>query len=231
MKYFGAAVSEKHSALGRIIRKKDCLDEAKRLFTEVHAAVNMPQVYGTAENELSLLLSQLPPGGHAVMPTAKDVTIAWALWHLARIEDVTMNMLVARGEQLFDDEWQRRICSPVVDTGNAMTDDEMMELSRSIDMGELICYRNSVAQRTRDIVTALSHEDMRRRAAAEDIARIAECGAVTAQEESAWLLEYWGGKDVAGLLLMPPTRHALMHLNECARIKQQLTTRKSFYRN
>lgn len=231
MKYFGEALGEKHSALSRIIRKKDSIDEAKRLFFEIHSELNMPQVYGLSQTEAGALFGGLADKAFRVMPTAKDETIAWALWHLARIEDVTMNILVAQGEQVFSEEWQRRIHSPVCDTGNAMSDDEIMAFSKSVDTVELIAYRNAVAVRTREIVHGLTADDMRRRAADADIARIRQCGAVTSHGDSVWLLDYWGGKDVAGLLLMPPTRHAMVHLNACAKIKQQLSTRKSFYRS
>jgi len=231
MKYFGAALSEKHSVLSRIIRKKDSLEEAKQSFFEIHAAVNMPEVYGTQENELSLILKGMQPSEYAVMPTAKDETVAWILWHLARIEDVTMNMLVSGAEQIFDEHWRKRICSPVCDTGNSMDDDAIMIFSHSVDTEQLILYRNAVAERTRDIVTSLMAEDIRRRVSQADISRLRQSGAVTEDEETVWLLDFWGGKDVAGLLLMPPPRHAMMHLNSCARIRQLILTKKSFYRS
>ena len=66
-----------------------------------------------------------------------------------------------------------------------------------------------------------------------DIARLTEAkeGGVTQQEESAWLLDFWGKKDVAGLLLMPPTRHVMLHLNDCCRWKQEIRTKKKFFRS
>ena len=231
MKYFGASLSEKHAALGKLIRKKDSAEEAKRLFSEIHAQLNMPQVYGLSQTEAGELLSSFSDAEFRVMPTAKDETAAWIVWHLARIEDVTMNILVAQGGQVFDDSWKSRVCSTVADTGNAMSDDEIMEFSKSVDVRELIAYRNAVAVRTREIVQRLTAEDMRRRVSADDIEKVRECGAVTEAEDSVWLLDYWGGKDVAGLLLMPPTRHAIMHLNACARIKQQLLRGKKPYRS
>jgi hypothetical protein len=36
------------------------------------------------------------------------------------------------------------------------------------------------------------------------------------------LSDYWSKKTIAGLLLMPPTRHNFVHLNEAARIRQKL---------
>jgi len=230
MKYFGEALGEKHSALGKLIRRKDSIREAKRLFFEIHRAVNMPQVYGTEQTDAGELLNRLSYSDYAIMPTKSDETIAWSLWHIARIEDVTMNLLAARSEQVFSNEWQAKINAPVSDTGNSMSDDEIMIFSKAVNIRQLIAYRNAVAMRTRDIVDALSAEDIRRKVSAEDIERVALCGAVKADEESAWLLGYWAGKDIAGLLLMPPTRHAMLHLNSCGKIKQMLTTRKSFYR-
>ena len=37
-------------------------------------------------------------------------------------------------------------------------------------------------------------------------------------EEARWLTDYWGKKTFSGLLLMPATRHNLVHLNESMRI-------------
>jgi hypothetical protein len=35
-------------------------------------------------------------------------------------------------------------------------------------------------------------------------------------------VDYWSRRTVAGLLLMPPTRHCFLHLNEALRIKHAL---------
>ena len=41
-------------------------------------------------------------------------------------------------------------------------------------------------------------------------------------EGSRWLLDYWGGLTLGGLLLMPPTRHGLVHINEALSVKKRL---------
>jgi hypothetical protein len=43
----------------------------------------------------------------------------------------------------------------------------------------------------------------------------------TVAADAQWLIDYWGGLTYAGLLLMPPTRHLLVHLNEAAKLKQK----------
>jgi hypothetical protein len=37
------------------------------------------------------------------------------------------------------------------------------------------------------------------------------------------ILNYWSSRSIAGLLLMPPTRHNFLHLNEALRIKQRVS--------
>ena len=44
------------------------------------------------KNETDNLLFDLRREEYALMPTNKDETIAWVLWHIARIEDLTSDM-------------------------------------------------------------------------------------------------------------------------------------------
>lgn len=230
MKYFGEGLSEKHKELSAIIRRPDQIEPAKNLFLDIHAGLHLSAVSGVGHNEVNALTEDLTPEEFAVMPTAKDETIAWVLWHIARIEDLTMNLLVARREQIFDARWQERLKAPIMDTGNALTDDEIMVLSHSIDTEELLRYRNRVGIRTREIVRGLNAADLKRKTDPEDIRKILDCGGVTEQEGSVWLLDFWGRKDVAGLLLMPPTRHVMMHLNDCCKWKTVIRKKQKFYR-
>lgn len=230
MKYFGDGLSGLHKELNAIIRKPDKLEEAKRLFLEIHSRLHMSSITETEENEVDNLLNDLAPYEYSIMPTPNDETIAWALWHIARIEDLTMGILVANDEQLFDGKWKERLNAPISDTGNALSDDEIIELSRRLNMKELIAYRNAVGQRTRMIVKSLSADDMKRKASPQGLETIKQAGGVTNQEASLWLLDFWGRKDVAGLLLMPPTRHVILHLNDCCKWKQHIRRGKKCFR-
>lgn len=201
------------------------------MFLELHAKLHLSEVSDTDKNEVDALLQDLSREEYAVMPTGKDETIAWALWHIARIEDLTINMLVAGTEQLFNNEWKERLNVAITDTGNALSDDEIMELSKTINTTELLRYRNEVAKRTRQIIQLLAPEDMKRKIAPADLTRILENGGVTRQKDSIWLLDFWAKKDVAGILLMPPTRHAMLHLNDCCKWKDHIRAGKSCYRS
>lgn len=222
MKYFGNGLSEKHKELSGIIRKPLETERAKSLFLELHGALHLSAVSGQSCNEVDELTADLEAYEYAVMPTARDETMGWVFWHIARIEDLTMNILVAKGGQVYDSEWERRTGSPIRDTGNALTDEEIMGLSKGLRIDGLMAYRNAVGRRTREIISSLTAVDMKRKTDREDCDRILREGGVTEQEDSVWLLDYWGKKDVAGLLLMPPTRHVMLHLNDCCKWKAKL---------
>jgi hypothetical protein len=44
----------------------------------------------------------------------------------------------------------------------------------------------------------------------------------TVRTQATWLLEYWGGHPKTNLLLMPATRHSLVHFNEIGRMLPKL---------
>ena len=220
MKYFGEGFSEKHKELQKLLSAKDGWEEARPLYLTLHSLLHESSVSGSAPNELDRLIACLTRENIAVMPTKKDVTIAWSLWHITRIEDLTMNLLVAGGKQVFDDGWKARLHVSVTDTGNAMTDEEILELSKEIDLEELLAYRRAVGERTRKIVSALTQSDLKRKPAPENGKRLLTEGGLTEQEDSIWLRDFWMGKTVSGLLLMPGSREPLLHLNDCARLKK-----------
>lgn len=231
MKYFGNdELSEKHKELSKIITKTDEINRAKMLFLEIHGQLHSSVVSNGNRNEVDKIFEDLSRTEYAIMPTSQDETIAWVVWHIARIEDLTINILVDKNEQVFNSEWAAKLNTPISDTGNALSDDEIISLSNQINIDELLQYRILVGQRTRSVVGKLTHQDMKRKVSPDDLERILAEGGVTSQTESKWLLDFWGKKNVSGILLMPPTRHVMLHLNDCAKWKQHVRSGKSGFR-
>nr|WP_259545634.1 hypothetical protein [Heyndrickxia oleronia] len=108
-------------------------------------------------------------------------------------------------------------------SGNDMSDEEIAELSKSIDFDSLIAYRQAVGRRTRDIISLLDPNQFNEKVNKNRINRLFDENAVT--QESAWLADYWSKKTIAGLILMPATRHNYLHLNKCIRIKEKIQKR------
>lgn len=209
--------------LRKIILKPDKIQESKSLALSLHSMVHLSIMSGvnkkTFEDEL---WEGLDENTFRTSQNQKGRTISYGIWHCTRIEDITMNLLVAGDKQIFNREnWQEKINSNITDTGNAMSEDDIMEFSKNINMEELKNYRIEVGRRTRDIVENLSTEDMKRNFDKHRLQRILDERAVLDVKASNWLIDFWGRKNVAGIILMPMTRHQVIHINESLSAKKK----------
>jgi len=209
--------------LRKIILKPDKIQESKSLALSLHSMVHLSIMSGvdkkTFEDEL---WEGLDENTFRTSQNQKGRTIAYGIWHCTRIEDITMNLLVAGDKQIFNrGNWQEKINSNITDTGNAMLEDDIMEFSKNINMEELKNYRIEVGRRTRDIVENLSTEDMKRNFDKHRLQRILDERAVLDVKASNWLIDFWGRKNVAGIILMPMTRHQVIHINESLSAKKK----------
>lgn len=209
--------------LRNIILKPDKIQESKSLALSLHSMVHLSIMSGidkkTFEDEL---WEGVDENKFRTSQNQKGRTIAYGIWHCTRIEDITMNLLVAGDKQIFNREnWKEKINSNITDTGNAMSEDDIMEFSKNINMQELKNYRIEVGGRTRDIVKNLSTQDMKRKFDKHRLQRILDERAVLDVEASNWLIDFWGRKNVAGIILMPMTRHQVIHINESLSAKKK----------
>jgi hypothetical protein len=155
------------------------------------------------------------------MPAGSEHSVAWILFHLARIEDITMNLLVAGTPQLFtQDGWGKKMKVAILHSANNMDDRTVAALTAQLDLEALRSYRQAVGRRTREIVQSLKPEQFKRKAEASRLQHVLDEGALL--PEAIGILNYWSKRTIAGLLLMPPTRHNFLHLNEASRIKQRI---------
>lgn len=202
--------------LKTIILREDKFEESISLCLALHSMVHSSDMCGidtkTFEDEL---WDDLDENTFKTATNKKGRTIAYGLWHSARIEDITMNILVAGDEQVFSiGHWKEKINSTIIDTGNALTKGEILEFSKNINMLELKSYRIEVGRKTRELIKNFKFPDMKRKIEKDRLQRILDEGAVLNVEAASWLIDFWGRKNVAGLILMPATRHHVVHINE-----------------
>ena len=156
------------------------------------------------------------------IPPGCEHSIAWCIWHIARIEDVTMNVLVADEPQvMIQNNWNTRLKTRIHHTGNAMNREEVVKLSEELDFQALRNYRVAVGCKTREIVPRLESEHLKQKVDPVRLVKVKEIGVV--QEAASGIVEYWSKRNIAGLLLMPATRHNLVHLNEALKLKRRRT--------
>ena len=90
------------------------------------------------------------------IPLNHEHSIIWNIWHIARIEDITMNLLIAGTPQVLSEaDWPNRMRVKARDTGNTMNSQEVKNFSLRVDIEALRAYRNAVGRRTREIIKCL----------------------------------------------------------------------------
>lgn len=213
-----------HQKLKRALASGD-RDAAIDLFLRQHAMIHSAKMAKTGlwsfEDEVLNGLTN-----DQIRELVGEHSIVWILLHIARIEDITMNMLVAGTEQLFTkDGWRKKLNVEIAHSANKMTDASVAELSAKMNVRALRAYRIAIGKRTRQIVHRLKIEDFKKKVDPVRIQKVMKAGAIA--PEAMEIINYWSSKTVAGLLLMPPTRHCILHLNEAERIKKQILRRQS----
>ena len=208
--------------LRKILLDPERFDEAIEQLKIQHAMLHaMEMAYTESWSYEDEIFKGLTEMQIRFIPPNQEHSIAWNIWHIARIEDVTMNILVSGNEQIYtQNEWPDMMKASSRDTGNLMSKAGIDNLSKKIDIDALREYRLSVGRQTRKIINLLQPSDLKRKVEPTRIEKIKEEGAVV--EKASDLLDYWSKRNIAGLMLMPATRHNLVHLNESKNIKALL---------
>lgn len=213
--------------LKSIISKKDKFNDAINLCLKQHAMVHssiVANAHNTIEDDL---WNGLDEETAKVFVNKNHGTIARNIWHATRIEDLTMNILVANNTQILNTNNRiSKLNCIIKDTGNAMTDNEVMAFSNSVNIKELINYRIAVGIKTQEIIKSLTYDDLKIKVDRIRLQRITDEGGVLNVEGANWLIDFWGRKNITGILLMPATRHNLVHINQSKKIKAKLRSKK-----
>ena len=86
----------------------------------------------------------------------ETVPMCWQFWHAYRIEDLVSNILMANQEQIFNEEWQRKIGASITDTGNALELDEAIAFGKGIKVDALLEYMITTLQLLKIIPLSLN---------------------------------------------------------------------------
>lgn len=156
-------------------------------------------------------------------------TICYSLWHIFRIEDIVAHSLIADDEQVFfKGDYQKRLGSPIITTANELRKEEIIEFSRNLSIEELYNYIADVDKSTTQILKTLTYSDTKQKISDDRRGRLESLGVVSTDESAYWLIDYWCAKDVKGLIQMPLSRHWIMHIEACLKIKdKQLSINKN----
>lgn len=218
--------NKQQKALREALVDPSAHQEAMNIALSQHGWTHQAVVSGSEEPTFAdQLWEDLDEESARIIPDNEEQSIAWNIYHLARIEDTAMNFLVAEKTPVFDQGgWMGTLGSPFADSGNLIPDMEMAALSQSIDLDALRSYRAAVGVRTREIIESLTLERLNQKVSLENIQRIREAAVIRPEAED--VLTYWSKRTIEGLVLMPATRHNMVHLNGALRLKEKLMRRK-----
>lgn len=150
-------------------------------------------------------------------------TIAYSIWHIVRIEDIVAHTLIANDEQVFfSGNWQKKIGSPIITTGNELVKDEIKEFSQRLDIEKLYSYAEEVKKATELLLTELPFDKLKEKISANAKQNLIDSKCVSDDEKAVWLIDYWCGKNIKGLIQMPFSRHLIMHTEAALRIAEKL---------
>lgn len=134
-----ASFREKYGELKTALAGTD-IKRIRELTLEVHAMAHPAEISGRTEKTIAdYVLEYMLAGNQNEVVSREDhdvdlhyagtykVPMCWQLWHTYRIEDLVSNILMADQNQIFNAEWQKKIGSPITDTGNALEFEEAVE--------------------------------------------------------------------------------------------------------
>lgn len=131
--------------------------------------------------------------------------------------------MICEDEQVFfTGNYQERINSPIITTGNELVKQQIADFSKQLDLNELYAYILEVRESTEKMVEKMSYDELKKKIPEERKENLKSLDVVSADKNAVWLIDYWCNKDIRGLIQMPFSRHWIMHIEACLRIKNKI---------
>jgi hypothetical protein len=142
-------------------------------------------------------------------------SVAWLLWHLARVEDLAINRFVADRSQVLDDEeWMPRLDVYRRDIGQAMTFGDVDDLGARVNLDSLRSYWDAVGRRTADVVGALTPTELDEIIDAARVHRVIfDEGAIQGRQQGE-IEGIWAGMSRGYTLAYLGLTHTFYHFGE-----------------
>lgn len=193
--------------------------DALSFFLVQHASVHASE--GGEPSYFDRVMAGLTEADMRARPAKGVNSVVWLLWHMARTEDASVNLVVANGRQVLDDAWVRRLGVDCRHIGTGMTDGEVSELTRRADVAAVRAYRDAVGRRTREVARALPPEAWDEPVTRADTTRAAAAGALG--PNAPWVdgvgFKPWQDQSRAARLSGAALRHNAVHIGEAVTVR------------
>src|SRR5690606_34797584 len=146
--------SEKNRQIQILLGKETTYKEGIKLLIELRKELF---------KQVSQIVNGYPVEAFYQMPFANakgyhSKTLSYSIWHIFRIEDIVTHTLIAKDEQIFvTGDYQRKIGSPIITTGNELQGQEIVEFSKKLNTRALYEYAKEVMLSTNSILSNLQY--------------------------------------------------------------------------
>lgn len=211
--------SEMNARMQELIKRECTFKDGISLLIELRSSL-FEQITNIVNGYPENAFSEIPFAG---ANGYHSKTLSYSIWHIFRIEDIVMHTLIEKDEQiLFAKGFLKKINSPIITTGNELHGEEIADFSKALDITSLYEYAKAVMLSTNEILLKMDYSQTKRKFTEEDRKRVVNSSCVSDDENAVWLIDYWCGKDIKGLIKMPFSRHWIMHIEAMQRIKNKL---------
>jgi hypothetical protein len=213
--------TQKQDLLRKTLSSKARFDEAIQLFLSQHAAVHSSAISGGENWSLhDEVLANLSEELIKRVPRPGQNSIAWLLWHITRIEDMTINTLSMNQAQVWNIEWAAQLGYALPDCGASMDETDVADFSSRIIVGSLLDYRAAVGLRTRSNALILNAGQAKEIVPTLEVKKLVDEGSINSRAN--WLFEYYTNRTRGFFLTRTATSHNFIHLNEAGRFAAKL---------
>jgi len=194
--------------------------DAIQLFLHNHARTHssaMTEMRGNVPFE-DVIFGRLSDEQIRIRPAKRVNSLVWLLWHMARTEDVNINVILSSGPQVLEEGgWLPRLNVDRADMGAGMTDGEVGDFTSRVNIEALRAYRAAVGRRTREVALAMRPEELDEPVDMGNVRRAFELGAIA--PGAAWIEGFLAGKPKAFVLGHAASGHSFLHLGEAMCIR------------
>lgn len=217
--------TQQQTQLRRLLSSTASFEAGRKLFLSQHAVTHSGAIakgpHWSLEDEALAGLTDAqvrycPPGGNS---------IAWLLWHSARIEDITLTFLVLEQPEVIGrGKWMKRLKAGVLDVGAGMLAADVEAFSKRVSIPALKAYRAAVGVNTQRGVQGLQAGQLKELVPLADIQQLLEEGSITWR--APWLAEFYSNRRKGFFLTRTATSHNFLHLSQAKRLRLKLLSGK-----
>ncbi len=191
--------------------------DARDLLRSQHTILHSQTVSGLKSPTLADRTFHVGEPEMRLRPAPGQNSLAWLMWHMARAEDLFVNVIFSGATQLYDDAWRKRLGIDRLEFGAGMTPEEVAALSDRIDIPALREYRDAVGRHTRDLIAGLPDQAWDGRIEPADTQRAADAGGFG--RAAAAMTQFFTGQRRAVMMPSIVAIHNAEHLGEAMTVR------------